>query len=97
MREWREWRELGWLDPSSREPLNRDGERDRPQKPPPEYSLTTNDPYEKRVFDDYDEYLREWQAATDNKTIFGPGMRYTRDGGMEQFRGGKWQRIPYAS
>lgn len=96
METWNKWDKTGWLHPKDRKPLDRDGERGLPQSPPREYSFMTND-YKEHVFYDYDEYLREWQAAVNNKTIFAALVRHTRDGGMETLKNGKWQRVPYAS
>ena len=98
LKEWQNWDRQGWLHPGNREPLNRDGERVLPQSPPREYDFMNKKDYKRRVFYDYDEYLQEWQAAVDNNTIFAPGLRYTRDGGLEKLlMNGKWERVPYAS
>ena len=95
MKKWHEWDQKGWLHPRNRKPLDRNGERDLSQSPPLKYSFMTND-YKEHVFDDYDEYLLEWQAAVDNKTIFDKLSRNTRDGGVEIFRNRQWRRVPYA-
>ena len=90
---WKEWERLGWLNRSSKEPLGPDGQS--PPRPPREYALYTKD-YKRHPFDDYDDYMRAWEAAVENRTIYSPTLRATRDGGVEQFKNGIWKRIAFA-
>lgn len=98
-----EWQRIGWIRrnevPSERHDGPGQAQRVSPNAEKNSarvYTLMTRPDFKTYKFKNYDEYIREWELAKQNKTLFAPTIKELKNGDVVQYKNGAWRLVPLA-